>query len=247
MNDLPEIPRQWVDGLIPTMNDKGFMFEVLDDYARAFISSAGESPDPCIEIGCAYGIVTLAALENGATITACDMDARHLEILDSRTPAEVRDRLTLTTGTLPEIDLPENHFGSLLCSRVLHFLPGDEVDASVRNMFRWLKPGGKLFLVADCPYGIWRNFIPTWEKNIANGVRWPGIMIPPIDYLPFDASDKAAGPALMNLFNPELLTRTATEAGFEIEQCEYIDRSDFGRLGRMDGRENCGLVATKPA
>ena len=32
-----ELPTGWLKGLIPTMNDTGFMFEVLDDYALDFI------------------------------------------------------------------------------------------------------------------------------------------------------------------------------------------------------------------
>jgi SAM-dependent methyltransferase len=244
----PDMPKQWTEGLVPTMNDKGFMFEVLDDYAREFIEHAGTSGEPAIDIGCAYGIATIGALQRGATMTACDMDPRHLEVLKSRTPEHLHDRLTLMTGELPDIDLPEAHFGSLLCSRVLHFLYGDDVDSSVANFFRWLKPGGKMYLIADTPFGIWRNFIPTWEENERNGERWPGIMEKPVRFLPFEGSNrKDIGPPMMNLLGPELLQRTAEEAGFVVERSGYIDRADFVTPGRMDGRENCGLVATKPA
>jgi len=249
MNDRiehPDMPKQWVEGLVPTMNDKGFMFEVIDDYAKAFIEFAGSSPDDAAEIGCAYGIATIAALKGGARITACDMEPRHLEVLKSRAPEALHGNLTLHPGILPDIDLPEAHFGSLLCSRVLHFLPGDEIEQSVRNMYRWLKPGGRLFLVADTPYGIWRKFIPTWEDNKAKDERWPGMMIPPVRYLPYEPSDEDVGPPVMNLLDPDLLQRTAEEAGFIVERCSYINRDDFKGLGSMDGRENCGLAAVKP-
>jgi SAM-dependent methyltransferase len=242
----PDIPKQWVDGLVPTMNDKGFMFEVIDDYAEEFIAYAGESADDALEIGCAYGIATIAALQNGARITACDMDERHLEVLRSRAPENLHSQLTLVQGMLPDAGLPESHFGSLLCSRVLHFLPGEEIEQSVKNMYRWLKPGGKLFLVADTPFGIWRKFIPIWEANARNGERWPGLMVPPVKYLPFESSSEDSGPPLMNLLDPDLLKRTAEEAGFQVVRSGYINREDFKGLGSMDGRENCGLVAIKP-
>jgi len=243
----PDMPKQWIEGMVPTMNDKGYMFEVLDNYAEEFIAHSGESGQPAADIGCAYGIATIAALKNGAHVTACDMDQRHLDVLKSRAPEELHEKLTLMTGVLPDIDLPESYFYSLLCSRVLHFLPGDEIDQSVANMFRWIKPGGKLFLVADTPYGIWRNFIPVWEDRLARGERWPGLMEKPVRYLPFKARNENTGPPLMNLLCPEQLQRTAEEAGFVVERCGYIDRPDFQPHGRMDGRENCGLVATKPA
>lgn len=242
----PDMPKQWVKGLVPTMNDKGFMFEVIDDYAEEFIAYAGQSPDEALEIGCAYGIATIAALKNGARVTACDMDERHLEVLKSRAPESLHEQLTLVKGMLPDAGLQENHFGSLLCSRVLHFLTGEEIEQSVQNMYRWLKPGGKLFLVADTPFGVWRKFIPTWEANIEAGERWPGLMVPPVKYLPYEPSSEDIGPPLMNLLDPDLLKRTAEDAGFQIERSSYINREDFKGLGRMDGRENCGLVATKP-
>jgi len=243
----PDMPKQWVDGLVPTMNDKGFMFEVIDEYAEAFIEFAGQSDDEAAEIGCAYGVATIPALKNGARMTACDMDARHLDVLRSRVPESLLKNLNLKPGTLPDIDLPESSFGSLLCSRVLHFLEGEDIERSVQNMYRWLKPGGRLFLVADTPYGVWRKFIPTWEANIANGERWPGLMVPPMKYLPYEPSDDESGLELMNLLDPTLLQRTAEDAGFVVERYGYISRTDFKGLGRMDGRENCGLAAVKPA
>ena len=192
----PDMPRQWVKGLVPTMNDKGFMFEVLDDYADEFIAFAGASEYEAAEIGCAYGVATIAALRAGATITACDMDPRHLDVLKSRAPSALHERLSLVTGQLPDIELPESHFGSLLCSRVLHFLRGEDIERSVANMFRWLRPGGRLFLVADTPYGIWRKFIPVWEANEQAGERWPGLMIPPVQYLPYEPSADDIGPEI---------------------------------------------------
>jgi SAM-dependent methyltransferase len=246
-DSLPEIPKQWIKGLVPTLNDKGFMFEVLDEYADEFIRQSAASDAEALDVGCAYGIATIAALEAGARVTACDMDKRHLDVLKSRVSEDLQQRLTLHTGMLPDIALPENHFGTLLCSRVLHFLPGDEIDQSVRNMFRWLKPGGRLYLVADTPFGIWRNFIPTWEKNQDSGEPWPGHMEKPINYLPYKPSSDDIGPPFMNLLDPQLLTRCCEEAGFIVDKAGFIDRSDFGGNGRMDGRENCGVAAHKPA
>ncbi len=52
--------------------------------------------------------------------------------------------------------------------------------------------------------------------------------------------------SVWNLMDPELLTRVCEEAGFRVQRASYIDRSDFSGLGRMDGRENCGLLAIKP-
>lgn len=232
----------------PTLNDTGFMFEVLDEYADDFIHFAGRSPDPVLEIGCAFGVATLPALAAGATVTACDLEQRHLDILRENTPPGDRERLTCVQGALPGVEFPAAAFGAILCSRVLHFLDGAAVDASVRKMFRWLKPGGRLYLVADTPYGVWRRFIPVFEARLKRGDRWPGIMCGIENYLPQRPTDRAVGgPPFMNMMIPDLLARSCREAGFSVERAGFIDRSDFAGLGRMDGRENAGVLARKPA
>ena len=248
MTSPQETTRKWNHpGMEPTLNGTGFMFKVLDEYAEEFIRFAGETDGEVLDIGCAFGIATIAALEAGGRVTACDLDPRHLKILTENTPEALRSRLTCVTGQLPNIDLPEESYDAILCSRVLHFLDGSAVDASVRNMNRWLKPGGRLYLVADTPYGIWRKLIPIFEAKRARGDRWPGMMIGLENYLPFAPKDRAIeGPPFMNLLDPDLLTRICTEAGFEVERASFIERSDFSGLGRMDGRENTGIRAIKP-
>jgi len=231
----------------PTLNGTGFMFRVLDEFADDFIQFAGQTDGEVLDIGCAYGVATIPALEAGGRVTACDLDPRHLEILTGKTPEALRSQLTCVTGQLPNIDLPEESYDAILCSRVLHFLDGSAVDAAVRNMFRWLKPGGRLYLVTDTPYGIWRKLVPIFEARRTLGHRWPGLMIGLENYLPFAPKDRAMdGPPFMNLLDPELLSRTCADAGFDVKRTSFIDRSDFHGLGRMDGRENAGAMAIKP-
>jgi SAM-dependent methyltransferase len=244
----PKARRWHVPNMEPTLNGTGFMFKVLDDYAKEFIRFAGECPDPVLELGCAYGVATIPALETGATITACDLEQGHLDILLENTPEEDRSRLTCVAGALPYVDFPQEKFGAILCSRVLHFLDGGAVDASVRKMYGWLKPGGRLYLVADTPYGIWRKFIPIFEARKAEGKRWPGLMIGLEYFLPnMKLGSRLDGPAFMNLLDTDTLERTCLEAGFNVERVSFIDRDDFKGAGRMDGRENVGLLALKPA
>jgi SAM-dependent methyltransferase len=244
-----EAPKWHLPNMEPTLNSTGFMFKILDEYADDFIYFAGQSDDPVLDLGCAYGVATIAALEAGATVTACDLEQQHLDILIEKTPEKLRANVTCVTGQLPNIEFPEESFGAVLCSRVLHFLDGAAIDASVRNMYSWLKPGGRLYLIADTPYGIWRKLIPIFEQKKAKGERWPGLMIGLENYLPTPAVPRERpieGPPFMNLLDTDLLTRICTEAGFTVQRTSFIDRSDFSGLGRMDGRENAGIFAIKP-
>jgi len=242
----PSLPRFGVKDMVPTLNGTGFMFEVRDGYAEEWICHAGRITDPVLELGCAYGVATIPALEAGARVVACDMEPRHLEILESRVPPSLRANLTCVAGTLPEVHFEPGQFGALLCSRVLHFLTGEQIDASVAKMAAWLKPGGRLYLVADTPYGIWRNFIPTFEERKRNGVRWPGLMVGLHNYLPTPGVHKPIEkPAFMNLLDAALLARICSDAGLRVKRATFIDRSDFPALGALDGRENAGVLAVK--
>ncbi len=240
--------RSWaLPNMRPTLNDTGFMFEILDEFAEEFIEHAGHCDGPVLELGCAFGAATLPALAAGARVVACDLDQRHLDELLAATPATDRARLECIAGKLPYVDFPAARFAAILCSRVLHFLDGSAIDTSLHKMYRWLRPGGRLYLVADTPYGIWRKFAPVFEARLARGDRWPGLMIGLENWLPYPPRDSnIKGPPFMNLLNPELLARSCREAGFEIVRASYIDRSDFAGLGRMDGRENAGVLAIRP-
>ena len=247
MTENKKKPAWSVPGLEPTLNGTGCMFEVLDEYALDFIEFAGKSKEPVLEVGCAFGVATIGALKAGGTVTACDLEQKHLDEVVARTPEEFRDQLQCVQGELPYVDFPAQSFSAILCSRVLHFLDGSAVDASVTKMFDWLKPGGRLYLVADTPYGIWRNFIPVFEAKRRRGDRWPGIMIGLENYQPAIRTDRPVdGPPFMNMMDPTLFDRICTEAGFRVERCTFIDRSDFEGRGRMDGRENTGVLAIKP-
>lgn len=233
--------------MVPTMNGTGFMFEVLDGYASEWIHYAGRIGVPVLELGCAYGVSVIPALEGGGQVVACDMEPQHLEILRGKVSPSLQANLTCVAGALPQVDFEPEQFGAILCSRVLHFLSGEDIEASVTKMAKWLRPGGRLYLVADTPYGIWRNFIPTFETNRRKGVRWPGMMVGLHNYLPTQGLQKHIDkPPFMNLLDPELLARTCAEAGLRVKRATFIDRADFRGLGRMDGRENCGAMAVKP-
>ena len=247
VDDRPMAKPGWSgNNLVATMNDTGFMFEVRDRMAEEFIRHAGECGGPVLEIGCAYGVSTIPALAAGGTVTACDMEPQHLEILHGKVPPEHLPRLTLVTGKLPEVDFPENHYAAILCSRVLHFLEGDDVDASVRKMARWLVPGGRLYLLTDTPYGVWRKSVARFEAAKSHGERWPGLIRGLHQWLATPPRKPIEKPAFLNLMDPDILTRSCREAGLEVMEAAFIARPDFGEKGRMDGRENAVVLAVRP-
>ncbi|MDO8461409.1 MAG: class I SAM-dependent methyltransferase, partial [Deltaproteobacteria bacterium] len=144
-----KMPTPEANGFVKTLNNMGFMTSVLDPYSQALVDFAPQAPGPFLEIGAAYGVASLAALEKGCEVIANDMDERHLEILWDRAPKEDQKRLTLKAGAFPDaIDLKPGSVGTILVCRVLHFFTGPMIEKSLDRMFDWLAPGGKVAIIA---------------------------------------------------------------------------------------------------
>ena len=244
-----EMPKSYIPGMIPTLNDTGFMTQEMDAYSAQFVDYAGTCAGPVLDIGCAYGVATLPALAAGATITACDMEQGHIDILWDHAPEEQRDRLTIMTGVLPSVDFPEASFDALLAARVLHFLNGPDIEESVRKMATWLKPGGKAFLITDTIYtGFWQKHAPIYEKAKADGHPWPGEIHDAHLYLP-EPAQKTTSIRYMNMLDPDILERVVTDAGLSVEKVGYIEANSYekGKAYSETDKERTGVIAVKPS
>ena len=247
MNSEPiTMPPPVSEMLTPTLNLMGFMTSWIDPYTEAFVKFTPFAPGPSLDIGASYGIATLAALEAGAEIIACDPDKRHLEICLQRTPLNQKSRLRLLQGSLPsQINLEKESVGAILCSRVLHFLTGSEIEESISNMSRWLRSGGRVYLIADTPYNRFlKPFLPLYEERKRQGNFWPG----QIDNFPqFMPMELAANlPSFFHTLDPDVLSRVCTEAGLTVEKSGFIARIDYLPDAQDDGREGVGIIAYKP-
>lgn len=225
-------------GLVPTMNNRGFMSDSMDYYAQRFIEYSGVCKHPVLDIGCAYGIATRAALEAGATVVASDMEQRHLDVLVSETPDQLCTNLTTRVGVLPGVEFPVETFDAILCSRLLHFLLPDEIRLSLQDMRDWLRPGGRVYLVADTPYtGFWFSTADAYERRKANGEKWPGF-IEDISGLLKDGQVPEGMPLYLNPLDPDILSRECESAGLSV-----VEASFSGRDGSREGRQHAGVIA----
>lgn len=236
---LPESP---VEGLVPTLNNTGWMTVSLDEMSTAFAEYAGSINAEVLDIGCAYGIATLAALAAGGRVCACDIEPRHLEILSARVPPEARGRIRCLTGSLPAVDFGRGEFGAVLASRVLHFLSGEAIDLTVSKIADWLQPGGRVFLVADTPYvGPWRSYADRYEQRKAAGEDWPGLVEDYAQFLPA-GTDAGAHPRFINPLDPDILARVCRNAGLDILEARFLK----GGTRNSSHRDHAGVVAVKP-
>ena len=242
--DSPAMPEPDESGLIRTLNSMGTMTSAPDIFSRAFIEFAPKAPGRSLDIGAAYGVATLPALRNGATVIANDMDERHLKILYSRVPVELRPRLELASGAFPDnVDFPVASLGAVLICRVMHFFDGPRIERAATKVMSWLAPGGKVFVVGETPYiGTARAFFPTYESRQKAGNPWPGVVE---NVAAHDPKRAGALPGLFHLLDERVLGRVFTAAGFTIERSELFARPDYPADIRLDGRESVGLIAVK--
>jgi SAM-dependent methyltransferase len=239
-------PDVWACGRIPTLNQRGFTTENPDPLSQRFIAFAAKLDGEALDLGCAYGVAVKRVLQAGGKICACDMDPRHLDILvHSVTPAD-KARLRCVAGVLPEIEFAENAFAAILCSRVLHFLAGSDIELSVSKMRRWFRPGGKLFLIVDTPYtGAARErIVPEYERKKALKDPWPGFIPDFAKYLPAESSVRFAT-SFIHLMDPDTLRRVCERAGLAVESAGFMARIANRAHADPQGRDHAIVVAVK--
>ncbi len=239
----PALPATALPGAIPTLNGRGIMLEALDEYDEAIARAAAEGGGASLDIGCASGVATLAALERGARVCASDMEPRHLSVLEAQVPDAQRARLRTVVGVLPGIEFPAEAFDAILASRVIHFLGGDELRLALAAMGDWLKPGGRLFLVVDTPYmPSWNSIVPAYEAARLAGDPWPGL-IPDFERVVSRHPGSMPGPRFLNTLDPDILARECRRAGLQVEHASFFGMQRLG--ASSSGREHAGCVALK--
>ena len=229
----------------PTVNRMGWGSEFPHEINLAFAKFAGACKHPVLDIGAGFGAATLAALKEGATVTANDLDVFHLEALAASVPTQMRNRLEILQGRFPgDLGFPREHFGAIHSSNVLHFLTPPELECGVRLMFQWLSPNGKVFAMACSPYQeSYKSFIPIFEQRKKTGVHWPGWIEDLTEYSSHPTLQYL--PSSLNCFDADLISRTFSSAGFTVEIAKEFSRTGIPESLRFDGRENVMLIARK--
>jgi hypothetical protein len=232
------------NGFIATLNQQGYMTSSIDYFMQQFIDFAANSYEPCVDIGAAYGVASIEALKKGAKIIANDTDKRHLDILSDSISNDLRKNLSLLIGSFPnEIAFANDSIGAFLIARVFHFLTPNEVLSGAKLLHQWLTKGGKVFLTAETPYlGLWKQFIPIYEKRKLIQTLWAGEIEDISIYAPHRADTL---PKRMLLLDKESLSFAFGNAGFSIEVLEVFSRPEFPNDIQLDGRESIGLICTK--
>lgn len=209
----------------PTLNGTGYMNNfhtpALDQYLDQVEKTHGQFAD----IGPAFGYTTLEALKRGGLITAIDLDAEHLKVIEEECPPTLRARLKIRAGHFPStVQLEDSSCDGVLMSKVLLFYKAFEIDGVLAHVYGSLKSGGYFYVVSPSPLreslAVYRE---RYEEQKRAGDPWPGHVD---DYTLQFPKHKGILPDAIQLIDQESLVSGLERAGFKVVECDYAPKCD---------------------
>lgn len=150
-----------------------------------------------LELGCGTGIPVARTLAERFAVTGVDLSARHVEMARQNVP-----NATFMQADMTALDLPPGCFDAVAAFYSITHVPREEHPALLRNIARWLRPGG--LFVASMGF---RSTEDAYEEN------WLGV---PMYFSHFDG---ASNRRLVEESGLRLLTareETADEDGVSV-------------------------------
>jgi SAM-dependent methyltransferase len=114
-----------------------------------------------LEIGCGTGADLLQFARHGAIATGVDLTARHVELARKR----LDGRAAIHQADMRALPLMDESFDYIYSHGVLHHC--EEPEKAVREMFRVLRPGGKINVHV---YAFW-SYFALW-RFLRYGRQW---------------------------------------------------------------------------
>lgn len=127
--------------------DVGFRLTKIDPIVSTFIQFAVSQKEWVLDVSCGFGIATIPTIMSGGYVIANDLEEQYLESIKRKIPTQHTERLRTLKAVFPdEIQLEENSVVAILITRLLYFFSDTKIEYSLTHAFKWLKPGGKIFI-----------------------------------------------------------------------------------------------------
>ena len=226
----PELPLPAEDGRIPVYNGDGYASQKPHPLSEEFILFAKNLKYPVLDIGAAYGLISIKALKKGATVICNEIEKKQLDYIANleTITIEEKKRLYLKHGSILEIEFPMNSIGAIHMSRVMHFFKPEEIELFFKKAYKWLIPNGRIYIItmSQYHYANPEGFTDYYNSQIKKGVEFPGMIN---DYKFKDEK------YVLNAIDPIVMLRVANKYGFI---CKKIELSG----GKDDDDYTCAVL-----
>ena len=229
-------------GQILTTNNKGTQMSKPSPGFLYWIKG-WDRKHPILDIGCGYGINTLAALDLQIETVAVDASKVQVEVVNELVDNNLKYLLTCQVGLLPN-NIPDTitckKYSSILISDVLHFLTGDEIEKTFALCNKLLIKGGTLTLNTAA------MDLDDFKRGLEKGEKGPGLHhFDDIDDVKkkHKLDDKSV-PHMIHGLSIEQIKQLCLENNFSVEILEFF-RNDGWVPSIAKEQESLFLVATK--
>jgi ubiquinone/menaquinone biosynthesis C-methylase UbiE len=123
-------------------------------FTRLAELSGAEPGDRVLDVGCGTGYLTrhmATRVGPEGAVTGVDASPPVLDYARRRKPRPGSAACTYREGIAESLDLPDAAFDSVVTSLMLHHLPEELRPAALREMYRVVRPGGRLLVVEFRP------------------------------------------------------------------------------------------------
>ena len=253
-----KLPKPEKDGRYQTLNKRGAAIPKSNSFIDQFAKDIAKGQKKVLQIDATFGHQTEKSVsEDQLEYIVTDSSVDHLAIMASRLRHLVSEKsyknLRFFLGSFPKdyAQFKENTFDAVLLNRVIHFYSPQQMTTTLKEVFRILKPGGKVYIIAVTPYvRRFESFIPLYKQRVLLKHSYPGHL----KNLKIFANPEVTTPKQMsNLFqgefmfyDAEVLYKSLTRNHFVVLRCNEFPITINSPTWKLDGRELVGAIAKKP-
>lgn len=236
---------------VPTLNKMGWAIGPQDEYSQQWVVDSLESEGVALEVAAAFGFTSEKLLrkcdQQGITakkLIVNDLDGTHLDQFQERiSDVQQLQPLLMPGDFLNELDIEANSINTILASRVLHMLNGEQIVLALNLFYNWLQEDGKLYLIVGTPYNkSWKLFLEEYDARKQRGDKFPGFVDDPSRWCPERAGDL---PEYVHFLDLDILSDLAQNIGFTVVKSGYIFRQNSKDNFLDDKFESAGLIMKK--
>ena len=138
------LPASGHDSLLPTYDFMSLLLGMKRVHDTLIAQAELAECRRILEIGCGTGNLTIRAkrAHPRLEVVGCDPDPRALDRARRKT-----DKIRFDVGYAERLPYADGEFDRVLSSMMLHHINGDAKTAAAAEIFRVLRPGGRLHLV----------------------------------------------------------------------------------------------------